>query len=1019
MRHKALLLSITLLLLVAPARPAAAQAVPPDEDWRQLTTEHFVVTYPDGLGELAARAAGSAERAYALLAERFVESPPGRVQLLLSDHADFSNGLASPFPYNRIIVLVRPPMDGGSLSYFDDWLELVITHELVHTFQLDMTGLAGKVIRAIFGRPPGTWPIFPSSSSPSWVLEGLATYFESELTGAGRVKGTWQEMVLRTAALEASFDRVDQVSGSSPVWPGGYRPYAYGAHYMDHMAGLHGEESLGDFARSVAGLVVPYRMSAAAHDAFGSGIGESWESWRRTSAEEYRALAARLAESAPITAGEKVEGAGRLARQAMTSPDGETLAFARADGVDAAQIRVSAPDGGGSRRLTRLNGVDGSLSWSPDGTLVFSQFEFTDPYRLTMDLYRVTRDGWVDRLTRGRRLTSADVAPDGERAIAVQEGGGTNRLVMVDLGTGDVTPLTEPDPRTHWAYPRWSPDGSRIAAVRWMAPGMMDIVILDTTGTVTTRVTNDRAVDTNPYWTPDGTMLLWSSDRTGIPNLFAATVPAGGDPEIRQVTNVLGGAMHPSVDPRGRWIHFSSYHYDGWHIERIPFAPEEWFTPQPLHERFAETAAPPAEAADITGDDGNYRALPTLRPYHWRPLFTAAEQGTSVVDSMRYTVFEPFIGLATEGEDIVGRHHYSLDARVSLDGKRFTGNFGYSYYGLVNPVLGLFGGQSHDARLRTDTVRVSGDRQEYFLMERERWTTLSASFQRARYRSVIGLALSGSLVREYLTLQDLQGEEGPQDFIPPRFHETDFTQLRATLSASTAQRRAFSVSREDGVGGWLSARTQREGGLESEMRGKRREDRSFQELTGEVSAYKGFRAGGFANHVLALRFSVGKGYGPGADRYHFGIGGAEGTPEALTGFGLFGGSARLLPVRGYPTDVRYGQVAWTASAEYRFPVLLIDRGLGPLPLFFDRFHGSVFFDAGNAWGPDLGESEPRYNNPKQDMLMSVGAEVSVIVVPAYQRGLTLRFGAGFPLVDTEIPVIEGDPVFYVRIGNAF
>lgn len=1013
MRHIFLFLFVTLPL--APAPPAAAQSVPPNEDWRQLTTEHFVVTYPDGLGELATRAATSAERAYALLADRFVDSPGGRIQLLLSDHADFSNGLATPFPYNQVTVLVRPPMDGGSLSYFDDWLELVITHELVHTFHLDMTGWIGKVIRAVFGRAPGNWPIFPSGSSPTWVVEGLATYFESELTGAGRVKGTWQEMVLRTAALEGGLDELDQVAGDSPVWPGGLRPYVYGAHYLDHMAGVHGEEALGEFARSVAGLMIPYRMNAAAREAFGTSFTDGWDVWGRQITEEYRALAVRLAESAPITRGETVEAAGRLARQAVVSPDGETLAFGRADGINASQIRVSGPDGSRSRRLTRLNGAEGSLSWSPDGSLLFSQFEFTDPYRLTSDLYRASPDGRVRRVTRGRRLTSADVAPDGERAVAVREGGGTNSLVIVDLGTGVVTPLTGPDPDTHWAYPRWSPDGHRIAAARWTRPAMMDIVILDTNGTVATEVTRDRAVDTNPYWTPDGAALLWSSDRTGIPNLFAATLNEGADPEIRQVTNVLGGAAHPSVDPRGRWIHFSSYHRDGWHIERIPYAPEEWFEPQPTHERFAETPRAPVEAADVS-DERNYLALRTLRPYHWRPLYTPAERGTSVRDARRYTVFEPFVGLATQGQDIVGRHHYSLNARVSLDGERFTGDFGYSFHGLGNPVLGLSAGQSHDASSTTFAIPFSPeDTAEFFLLEREEWATVSASFQRPRYRTVTGLSLSGSLVREYLSLQDPQGEEGPTLVQPaPR---SEFIQLRGTLSASNVQRRAFSVSREDGVSAWVSARSQQHTGLAEEMRGERNQDRSFQELTGEIAAYRGFRAGGFANHVLALRFSAGKGFGVGANQFHMDIGGAEGMPEALTGFGLFGGSARLFPLRGYPTNARSGQMAWTASAEYRFPILLIDRGLGPLPLFFDRFHGSVFFDAGNAWGPDLGERF--YDNPRQDMLMSVGAEASVIVVPVFQRGLTLRFGAGLPLVEPEMDAIGDEPLFYIRIGNAF
>ena len=996
-------------LLLTPARPAAGQAVPPNEDWRQLSSEHFVITYPQGLLELGARAATSAERAYDLLADRFVNAPKGRIQILLTDHADLTNGFATPVPYNQVTIFVRPPMQGGAISYFDDWLEMVIVHELVHTFHLDMTGFMGKVIRTIFGRTPGTWPIFPSGSAPTWVLEGLATYYESALTGAGRVKGTWQEMVLRAAALEGSLDKLDQVSGDSPVWPAGNRAYVYGARYFEHIAGTYGEEALGDFARSVAGLWVPYFINMAARDAFGTSVGESWGVWNRQTTEAYRELAARLAESAPVTVGESLDAAGRQAQQAMVSPDGATLAFARSDGVDAAQIRVAAPDGSGSRRLTRLNGL-GTLSWGQDGTLVFTQLDFTDRYHLTSDLYRAGLDGRVERLTRGQRLTHADVTRDGRLAVAAQEGGGTNALVLVELGTGAVTPLTDPDPGIHWAHPRWSPGGDRIAATRWSG-GSMDIVILDANGSVTTRVTRDRAVDMTPFWTPDGSTVVWSSDRTGIPNLFAATLQDGGEPEIRQVTNILGGAAHPSVDPRGRWIHFSSYHADGWHIERIPFAPAEWFTPQPTSDRFAEAPSPPGEGADVKGAGRSYRPWSTLRPYHWVPLYTAAEKGTGQ-DSARYKIFKPFVGLTTRGQDMVGRHSYSLSGRVSLDGERFTGSFGYSYYGLGNPVLGVSTGQSLDASSTSISVRVSEEEtREYFVVETERWARLSASFLRRRYRTAVGFSVSGSLVRENLALQDLQGNAGPMELIRPSFRKSTFTQLRATLSASNAQRRALSISREDGMSAWMSWRMRRVAGLQSALRSVANEDRGFGELTGEVSAYKGLRAWGFANHVLALRASGGLGLGPGANQFHFDVGGAEGTPERVSGFALFGGSSRLFPVRGYSTNKRFGRIAFSASAEYRFPIALVDRGLDPFPLFFDRFHGSVFFDAGNAWGPVLGE--PNYDNPRRAMLMSVGAEASVIVVPVYQGGLTVRFGAGLPLVD-------GDgPVYYIRVGNAF
>ena len=1026
----ALLALVPLILLLATPHVTTPQQVPPNEAWRQVDTEHFVVTYPEPMAALARNAAAAAERAWGLLEARFVDAPRGRVQLLLTDHADIANGFATPRPYNQITVFARPPMDGGSISYFDDWLELVITHELVHTFHLDMTGTIGKVIRGVFGRPPALWPVFPSAASPTWMLEGLATYYESELTGAGRVKGTWQEMVMRTAALEGSLNGLGQVTGSSPVWPAGNRPYVYGARYLEHMAEVHGEESLAAFARTVAGLWVPYRMDAAARGAFGVSVGASWEAWAGETAQRYRALAEELDDAVPVTVGETVDGSGRLAGQPVVSPDGGTLAFLRSDGVSQPQIRVVELDGDRARRLARVNGTGGSLSWAPDGGLLFTQLEFSDRYRVTSDLYRAGRDGSVERVTRGLRISYADVAPDGSRAVAVREGGGSNSLVLVALPSGEVTPLLDPEPGRHWAYPRWSPDGTRIAVSRWIHPAMMNILILDAAGQIVTEVTRDRAVDTAPFWTPDGSTVLWSSDRTGIPNLYAATLRDGADPEIRQVTNVLGGAAHPSVDPQGRWIHYASYHADGWHLERIPFAPADWFAPQPMSPRFATEAgagaglaAPanpaagqdPAAAGDPAGtapqetDFTPRRYLPfsTLRPYYWSPLYESAEQGTDMEGNTR-TVFERFVGILTGGSDLVGRHAYALATRWAIDGSRFTGSFAYNYAGLGNPVLGVSAAQRYDATSRTIGVPDQrGDRHEFFLVEQERSVSLSSSFVRRRYRHTTALTLSAGLVAENLTVQHPDGTAGPPLVNPRR----NFTDLRATLSFSNTQRRALSYSREDGVRGFASWRLRRQNSLDSDARGTVGRDRGYSEFTGELSAFKALGRLGFANHVLATRLSAGAASGPGADQFHFDVGDAEGQPEQFTGLGLFGGSSRLLPLRGYRSGVRSGKFAWSWSAEYRFPIAIVDRGFGAWPLFLDRLHGSLFFDGGNAWGPSLGE--PGYDNPQQSALWSAGAEASMIVAPLYLRGVSLRIGTGFPLV-------EGDgPVFYLRIGNAF
>jgi hypothetical protein len=119
----------------------------------------------------------------------------------------------------------------------------------------------------------------------------------------------------------------------------------------------------------------------------------------------------------------------------------------------------------------------------------------------------------------------AVVAGDGTLAYvaggAVALAGGT--LVWVDR-QGRETAI--PAPPRLYAHPRVSPDGTRVAA--FVAEQDLDVWLWDLTRPPLTRVTYGPGADSYPLWTRDGHRLIFSSQRTGVMNLFWQTADGAG-----------------------------------------------------------------------------------------------------------------------------------------------------------------------------------------------------------------------------------------------------------------------------------------------------------------------------------------------------------------------------------------------------------------------------------------------------------------------------------------------------------
>ncbi len=1088
----------TVIVCLLVGVPAAAQ-VPPDEAWRSVETEHFRITFPEPLEALARRAGDLAERAYHELTAQFREGPPGLIDIVLTDHVDVSNGFARLFPSNRIVLYARPPADHPALAYFDDWLELLITHEVAHIFHLDYGGTLGRIFRTLFGRAE-TPLTFPGVVVPGWVIEGLATWYESALTGAGRVHGTFHEMVLRTAMLEGRFESIGQAGGNSPQWPGGTRRYAYGSLFFDYLLDKHGPDSMAAFVEAVVRPAAQLSLSwlnAAGRRAFGATLSSEWAAWTKEVRARLGRLDEELAAFRPISEPEALTRNARYGLHPMASPDGGALIYVRSDGRSYPRLVVMAPDGGDPSTVTRINNR-APFDVLPAGEIVFAQRDYTDRYRIFSDLHVATLDGAMRRVTRGARLTAPSAGPDGTSAVAVAEGGGTNGLARVDLLDGSIRTLVAPEAGTYWAYPSVSPDGRWIAVSRW-TERRHDVVILDADGRVVHEVTRDRALDLAPRWNADGRYLVWSSDRTGIPNILGAEVDprtgVAGPPVM--LTNVRTGAAFPSVDPAGQWLYFSGYHVDGWEVERVRFdavaappapAPAARFdgmgasdaawagagasdgagsdsapddpsarqaalpgsTPVPgpdpdsATDSPAGTGAPDASetvagdavdqgalgpagtGAPDAGETGgtmsrdresparDYSPLSTLYPRYWLPVFrepvATAETTVGGVEVPRTETLGYALGGRTSGFDLVGRHAYEVGAQVFTSGGRGEGDVSYEYRGLGNPTIGVTASQAWDddgVRVRRPEEGAEGPSETFFVLERERRLATSVRVRRPGVRLSTSLRLSAGLVRsdrevldDGLRVTDRYRLERPGSLL---------SEYAVSFSVSTARSHAFQMGNARGAALYLRARTRDDLDVPDALAGRDAVDLSVDDLIGRLRAYVPLPGPGFAAPVLAVRASGGMARGPGAQTGYFGVGGASGESVSLPGTPTLVGSSVFLPVRGYETSTRSGRYAWSATAELRVPLALVNRGRGTLPLHVDRIFGSVFLDGGNAWGgASTGEESPRLRS-----LVSAGFEVSTDLLVLYGAPLRLRAGAAFPLVERD------GPRYYVRVGLPF
>jgi WD40 repeat protein len=175
------------------------------------------------------------------------------------------------------------------------------------------------------------------------------------------------------------------------------------------------------------------------------------------------------------------------------------------------------------RRLTDDGGSYGP-SFSPDGSrIVFSSVgdygDVSDTVGASgLDLYVMAADGSERRrLLDGDEDVSPAWSPDGQQIAFVRGGGddGTGRIFVVDPDDGSARALVEHDGPAEDADPAWSPDGMQLAFVRTEPDGLSHLMIANADGSDARSVLERPEALGSPSWSPDGTTMVFTVGEGG------------------------------------------------------------------------------------------------------------------------------------------------------------------------------------------------------------------------------------------------------------------------------------------------------------------------------------------------------------------------------------------------------------------------------------------------------------------------------------------------------------------------
>ena len=659
-----------------------------EHQWLTRESEHFIIHYQQAQQAQAVKSLNIAERVHADLTLFFSYRPEDKTRMVLVDDFDFSNGWATFFPFAQIRLFSSPPDSVNSLEVNDDWLHTLIRHEYVHILHMEMARGAPEELRDIFGRFP---LLYPHAMTPSFMLEGLAVYLETDHDKAyGRLQGSYYDMLMRMEVASGELKSLGQVSTALREWPLGSN-YLYGAYFFEFLAEQYGEEAIKHYLVWYSSELLPSVMqNHRMRRSTGNDFDDLWPKYQDWLLAKFQPQIEGIKTTDSGVEVAELQGPLNLSMVPVTSLK-DSYYLIENNGEDISQLVRVGPDGKELLADTR-NLI--SLDVNSQGQVIASRLIPHINGQAWADIYRLQDGDWhaltdKQRFRRIRWLNNDELI-----ASRIVRGISELHLLNTD-GDSQLIWSAENDETVVGDY-SISPDASYlVAAVKRPLQGW-NLERFDIVNKRWETITNTTGVENSPQVLADHS-ILYSADYNGVYNLMHLDAQYK---TVTQLSSVLSGAFLPQK--AGNKLYFQRYTPQGFETQVTDYAQlmKKPVKKQSLTSLQGQFNYPPAyDQKTHISQPKEYQPWRSLKPTWWFPSWVVTPE---------YSQF----GFQTSGSDALSRHNYGFFFAYDFENLLADTNILYSY---DNRYLLNFQREHEYVDL------YNGDEPEY-IVEQDRWT---------------------------------------------------------------------------------------------------------------------------------------------------------------------------------------------------------------------------------------------------------------------------------------------------------